>query len=99
VRELINEFLVEQWRSSITFREYYDECKPSQCAYTIASKNGAIYIVTTVIGLVGGLVKILRLIVPRIVTLWMSFIVKKNGRIGSAINVANNRPMPNVDTD
>ena len=67
VGEMMNDLMVEQWNSSITFAKYYDECKPSECSYTIGSRNDAIFIATTVFGLVGGLVTILRIIVPRLI--------------------------------
>ena len=97
VGDMIDALMVEQWNSSIAFANYYAECEPTECTYTIESKNDAIYIVTIVFGLVGGLVKILKLIVPRMISLFMSFIVKKNGRIGSATNAASNTPMPNIE--
>ena len=67
VREMIDKLMVEQWKWNITFAKYYDECEPSQCTYTIGSRNGVLFIVTTVFGLVGGLVTILRIIVPRLI--------------------------------
>jgi hypothetical protein len=67
VREMIDELMVEQWKWNITFAKYYDECEPNQCTYTIGSRNDVLFIVTTVFGLVGGLVTILRIIVPRLI--------------------------------
>ncbi|CAF1661503.1 unnamed protein product, partial [Adineta ricciae] len=67
VEELVNNLMVEQWNSSISFDNYYSECQPVQCIYTDKMKNSAIYIVTTIIGLIGGLVTALKLIVPRVV--------------------------------
>ncbi|CAF1255155.1 unnamed protein product, partial [Adineta steineri] len=61
---------------------YYNECQPSKCSYSYETKNSAIYIITTVIGLVGGLITVLKLIVPRAVRLIMFCIrrctVKRN---------------------
>lgn len=73
VGEMIDELMVEEWNSSIAFAKYYDECEPSECTYTVESKNEAMSIVTTVIGLIGGLVKVLKLIVPKIVNLFKRF--------------------------
>ena len=67
VGEMINELMVEQWKSNITFIKYYDECEPSQCTYSTKTNNDAIYIVTAVFGLLGGLVTILRIVVPRMI--------------------------------
>ena len=67
IEDLIDELMVEQWNSSISFENYYDECRPSKCSYTIKSKNTIIYIVTSIIGLIGGLVTTLKLTTPRII--------------------------------
>ena len=67
IQELINQSMVERWNLSITHQNYYDQCQPVACTYTIVTRNHAIYIVTTVFGLVGGLVTILKLIIPRLV--------------------------------
>ena len=67
VGEMLDALMVEQWNSSIAFATYYAECEPKECTYTIGSRNDALFIVTTVFGLVGGLVTVLRLIVPRLI--------------------------------
>ncbi|CAF1309304.1 unnamed protein product [Adineta steineri] len=67
IQEMMDELMIETWNSSIMYDSYYDECQPSQCIYTVETKNGAIYIITTLIGLVGGLITVLKLIVPRLV--------------------------------
>ncbi|CAF1538737.1 unnamed protein product, partial [Adineta steineri] len=67
VQEMMDELMIETWNSSIMYESYYNECQPSQCSYTVDTKNDAIYIITTLIGLVGGLITVLKLMVPRIV--------------------------------
>ena len=68
IEEIVNALMVEKWDSYIGFEKYYDECQPTQCSYTVESRNGLVYIVTIVMGLVGGLVTIiLKFIVPKIV--------------------------------
>ena len=67
IEDLLNHLMVEKWISSLIFESYYNECIPKKCFYSIEAKNSAIYIVTTVIGLVGGLIKVFKLIVPRLV--------------------------------
>ena len=66
---MLGELMVEQWTNSTTYDGYYAVCQPSECRYTLTSKNDAIHIVTTLIGLVGGLVTVLKFTVPRIVFL------------------------------
>lgn len=67
IQEITDQLMVEQWNSSIMYDNYYNQCQPSQCIYTYKTKNSAIYIVTTIIGLIGGLITCLRFVVPRLV--------------------------------
>ena len=96
VKEMIDQLMVEKWSWNITFAKYYGQCDPSQCTYTVGSRNDAIFIVTTVFGLVGGLVKILKLIIPHLVACCMRLIRKRNG---STASVADERSVPNVDAN
>ena len=67
IQQMVNSLMVEEWNSSLRYASYYDECQPAQCIYTHTTRNDIIYIVTTLIGLVGGLVTVLKLVVPRAV--------------------------------
>jgi hypothetical protein len=73
IEELLDHLMVEQWNSSQLYDNYYNECQPAQCTYTHQARNDIIYIVTTLIGLVGGLITVLKLVVPRLI----KFIRKK----------------------
>ena len=67
VEDLINKLMIEKWNSSISFESYYDECRPNECSYTVKMKNSVVFIITTIIGLIGGLVTTLKLLTPRLV--------------------------------
>jgi hypothetical protein len=67
IKELLDHLMVEQWNSSVMYDSYYNECQPTQCTYTHQAKNDIIYIVTTLIGLLGGLITVLKLVVPRLI--------------------------------
>ncbi|CAF1439702.1 unnamed protein product [Adineta steineri] len=67
IQELVNELMVEEWNNATIYDGYYNECEPSKCSYSYQARNDLIYIITTVIGLVGGLITVLKLIVPRLV--------------------------------
>ncbi|CAF1691029.1 unnamed protein product, partial [Adineta ricciae] len=56
IEELLNELMVEKWNLSSSYKNYYNECHPSECSYSQTVQNSGIYIVTTVIGLIGGLI-------------------------------------------
>ena len=64
---ILDQLMVEQWNRSVIYEDYYAACQPSECRYTLTTKNDALYIVTTLIGLMGGLVAVLKCIVPRLV--------------------------------
>jgi hypothetical protein len=76
IEELVNQLMVEEWNPSVIYENYYNECQPSQCIYTHQTKNDAIYIITTLVGLIGGLTTALKLIVPRMV-IFMTFCIRK----------------------
>ncbi|CAF0801989.1 unnamed protein product [Adineta steineri] len=76
ISDILDQLMVEKWNSSSIYENYYGECQPSSCSYTVTSKNSAIYIVTTLIGLVGGLITVLKFVVPYLVQCIM-FCIKK----------------------
>ena len=65
--ELINELMIEDWGESIDYSAYFTQCQPKQCTYTINSRSSVSFIVAFVIGLFGGVVAVLKLVVPIIV--------------------------------
>ena len=75
IGEVLSQLMVEEWNSSIVYESYYNECRPSQCTYTRTTKNSPLYIVTTLIGVVGGLWTVLRLAVPCVVS-FISFVIR-----------------------
>jgi hypothetical protein len=66
IKEVVDQLMVEQWNQSIMYDRYYNSCQPVECIYTHQTKNNPIYIVTTLIGLLGGLITFLKIIVPRL---------------------------------
>jgi hypothetical protein len=69
IEELLDQLMIEKWDLSQMYDSYYNACQPKQCFYTIETRNGAIYIITTLFGITGGLVSVLRLVIPRLVKL------------------------------
>ncbi|CAF1615456.1 unnamed protein product, partial [Adineta ricciae] len=67
LEEILDKLMVEQWYPSIIYESYYNECAPLKCTHTYETRNSIIYIITTIIGLIGGLMTVLKLIVPRVV--------------------------------
>ena len=71
---IFDAMMVDQWNRDIDHASYFDLCHPKECLYTVVSRNGWVIIVTSLLGLVGGLATALKLIVPRVVWLirWSS---------------------------
>ncbi|CAF1042285.1 unnamed protein product [Adineta steineri] len=84
IADILGKLMVEEWKNSSMYENYYSECQPSYCSYTVTTKNSAIYIITTLIGLVGGLITVLKLMVPYLVKFIM-FCIKKCKRRSATI--------------
>jgi hypothetical protein len=69
IEELVNDLMIEEWNGSTMYETYYNACQPTHCNYTVEARNDAIYIVTTLFGIAGGLTTALKFIVPRFVKL------------------------------
>ena len=67
VQRLIEQFMIDQWSESVSYSSYYEKCQPSHCTATYNGRNDLIYIVTFLIGMVGGLTSVLVIIVPPLV--------------------------------
>ncbi|CAF1421470.1 unnamed protein product [Adineta ricciae] len=76
MEDVVKKLMVVKWNESILYENYFNECAVRECRYVHETKNDALYIITTIIGLIGGLITILKLTVPRFVTLTMFFIRK-----------------------
>ncbi|CAF3670361.1 unnamed protein product [Rotaria sp. Silwood1] len=67
IANIIDALMIEQWRENINYSQYYAYCEPKLCSYTIPLRNNALYVLTTLLALVGGLSAALRFLVPTIV--------------------------------
>ncbi|CAF1630804.1 unnamed protein product [Adineta ricciae] len=52
---LIDEIFIEQWTSSSIYDNYYTACRPSICRYEYVQKNNALYVITSLLSVYGGL--------------------------------------------
>jgi hypothetical protein len=69
IKELVENLMIEQWNFSSNFESYYNERQPVRCTYIFETNNDVIYIATTLFGIAGGLVTVLKFIVPRLIKL------------------------------
>ncbi|CAF0987788.1 unnamed protein product, partial [Didymodactylos carnosus] len=75
IETIVNNLMIEQWNPSISFGSYYNECQPSECTYTYTAKLDIVYVLTTIIGLTGGLTKVLPLIIPNLVAAMTLYVI------------------------
>ena len=64
IETLVNQLLVEQWITNISYDAYFIQCAPSVCTFTYTRNNGPLVMITTILGLFGGLTITLRMLVP-----------------------------------
>ncbi|CAF1249178.1 unnamed protein product, partial [Didymodactylos carnosus] len=69
VGELVQNLMIEQWNNKTSYELYFNTCQPQYCTYSYVSRSTPIFIITTIIGLIGGLTKVYKLLVPLIVSL------------------------------
>jgi hypothetical protein len=67
---IINNLFVEKWLMKPSFSNYYAQCAPILCTYTILKRKDSLYVLTKLLGLYGGLTATLSLCVPVMVAWW-----------------------------
>jgi len=60
---LIDELFVERWIRNRNYSNYFTSCAPQSCSYTYVQRNDVLYMITTILGLYGGLTLVLRFII------------------------------------
>lgn len=71
---LLQNLFVEEWTTNISYASYFAACAPETCSYTYTERNSLLHVVTTLLGLYGGLTIVLRLIVSHLIP----FVIKKS---------------------
>lgn len=64
---IVPQLFIEDWTNSIDFSSYYNQCAPSECTYTYEEGFNTAYIISTVLGIIGGLSVALRILILPIV--------------------------------
>ncbi|CAF3359321.1 unnamed protein product, partial [Rotaria sp. Silwood2] len=79
LRTLFDNLMVEEWNITGDFNGYYKACAPVSCTYTSVQRLNIIALVTTIVGLIGGLTVSLRLlirlairVIPMIIAQWQN---------------------------
>ena len=73
--DIVSNLMVESWNNQISYKNYFDKCRPSMCTANYIGRGSIIYSVTAIIGLIGGLTKAYKFAVPLIVKLTSQYVV------------------------
>ena len=76
LQKIIEQLMIEQWNDQILFNLYFGECNPAFCIYTYNTRQDLVDILTTTIGLIGGLTTVLKIIIIPIMA-FVAFIIRK----------------------
>ncbi|CAF1384713.1 unnamed protein product [Rotaria sp. Silwood1] len=63
IGQLIDDLFIEEWLNTSTYESYFATCAPSTCQYQNAETHNVWYVITSLLGLYGGLTVTLRFIV------------------------------------
>jgi hypothetical protein len=89
VEMLLNEIMIDEITNDIRFDLFYSQCNPTYCSYSYAHRFDALFIITTIIGIFGGLSFALRLIAPFITAIILRWknrgISTNNGSDGAVV--------------
>lgn len=67
VDSIVQQTFIETCSSNVSYNQFFEQCQPRSCSVTLFGPNSLILIVTTIVGLYGGLTTFLKLIVPLLV--------------------------------
>jgi hypothetical protein len=79
INDVLANLMIEEWNVSIVYDRYYDQCRPTECTYSVETaetvetiemvetRNDVTHLVALIIGVVGGVITILKLTVPQLV--------------------------------
>ena len=67
IESLANNLFIHSWYNESSFESYFNRCHPVKCHYTYETRLHLIYIVTIIVGLIGGINIVLRLLLPLVV--------------------------------
>lgn len=69
IESIINQLMVEEYSSNVSYEKYFDQCAPSSCIYSYTEHSALLDGITYLIGLYGGLMIICRSVAAIIVRL------------------------------
>jgi hypothetical protein len=67
IKQIIRQLMVESWNPKVFYSKYFSACEPTSCTYAYMGRSALLHVLSLIIGLVGGLTTILKLVIPPIV--------------------------------
>jgi len=64
VNIIVEEMFIEAWLFNKSYENFFQECQPISCSYISSERYNLIYVITTLLGLYGGISILLKLLVP-----------------------------------
>ena len=84
VEEMVEALFVEKWQFNVSYSEFYQQCAPVYCAYTLNERKQISFIISRLLGLYGGITVSLRFLAPCIVSFFFKI---KNYRRPTRVTV------------
>jgi hypothetical protein len=84
---LVSELFLESWSLTSSFPDYFVNCAPIVCTYTFTQTGSALFFVTTLFGLFGGLTVALRFVTFNLVQWWYKRSTGSNQRLTSQFTI------------
>jgi hypothetical protein len=87
VGELVEMLMVDEWLFNSSYDSYFTQCNPSTCTYTYTKQFDILFIITKVMGSIGGIVTILMLVTLPLVTLTRRFVYHQRRSLVTQIEI------------
>ncbi|CAF1442866.1 unnamed protein product [Adineta steineri] len=99
IAELVDNLFIEDWNIKINYTSYFEQCSPSLCSYNYIQRFNILHIVTTLIGLQGGLAMVLEWICPKIIRIIVKIYQyrKKRRNVVQPVFSVETIPTENID--
>ena len=77
VKNLVDHLMVDEWVFNVSYESYFSQCNPSICSYTYVKRFNILFIITTLIGSIGGIVTTLMLVILPLVVFTRGFVCNR----------------------
>lgn len=88
---IVEAMFIESWSSNISYENFFQQCQPKTCSYTLVQRSNILFVLTTIVGLYGGLTVLLRIVAPFVVRRIHRFVRVRRPTIDSVEPPANER--------